>query len=262
MRCLNVAKKTAALILAFLILFSIICLSGCSNEKKDIIKNVEQLNSPGYSICVNPGSAAALTAIKSFPNAEIVYNNAISDGYLAVEQEKSDAFVFGKLYMQYAIGSESLDDLVIMNETLDEVDIAVGVNPKKESLLSDINRFIKQFKEDGTYEDMYSRWIVKANKTMPKIEKPTNPTVTLKIGTAGLVEPMTYFDGNQELTGFDIEFINRLGLFLNADIQLEAMSFEALIASLETGKLDAVVSDLNITEERKQVILMSDPYMK
>lgn len=236
-------------------------LSGCGGKNKEKIESIEQLNQSGYKISVDPGSAAAVTAMERFPNAEIVYNSKISDAYLAVSQGKTDAFVYGKLYLQYAVASESLDNLAIMGEAIDSSDIAVGISPDREDLLLQINAFIKQIKEDGTLEDMYDRWVIKADTTMPKIEKPQSPKMTLKIGTSGLVEPMNYFDENQNLTGFDVEFIYRMGAYLNADIELEAMSFDALVASLESGRLDAVVSDLNVTEERKEVILMSEPYM-
>ncbi len=236
-------------------------LSGCRSGSKDKIESVEQLNQSGYTISVHPGSAGAILAEEVFPNAEIVYNKDISDAYLAVENGKSDAFVYGKLYMQYAIASDTLDNLAILEDSLDETDIAVGINPDREDLLLEVNAFIKQVKEDGTLDDMYDRWVVKADTTMPEIPKAEAPQRTIKVGTSGLVEPMNYYDENQELTGFDLEMIYRLAYYLNADVEIQAMSYDALVASLESGKLDLVISDLNVTEERKEVILMSDPYM-
>ena len=255
----NRGKKAAGVFL--LVAVMMLLLSGCGGNNKDKLESIEQLNQSGYKISVHPGSAAALTAMERFPNAEIVYSNTISDAYLAVSQGKTDAFVYGKLYLQYAVASGALDNLVIMGEAIDSSDIAVGINPDREDLLPRINAFIKQITEDGTLEGMYDRWVVNADTTMPEIERPRSPEMTLKIGTSGLVEPMNYFDENQNLTGFDVEFIYRMGAYLNAEIKLEDMSFDALVASLESGRLDAVVSDLNVTEERKEVILMSEPYM-
>ena len=249
------------------LLVLLICLavfgtfSGCQNDDKNMIENAEQLNQSKYTISVDPGSASAIIAEEMFPKANIVYNNAISDAYLAVENGKSDAFVYGKLYMQYAIASDALDNLAILDDSLDETDIAVGINPAREDLLPEINSFIQQVKQDGTLDDMYNRWVVQADTNMPDIPKAKSPERTIKVGTSGLVEPMNYYDENQELTGFDLEMIYRLAYYLNAEVKIEAMSFDALVASLESGKLDIVISDLNVTDERKEVILMSDPYM-
>ena len=252
--------KRIVCILFGIFIFAIM-LVACENSDKNILENVQQLNHSEYTINVDPGSVGAILAEEMFPNANIVYNNAISDAYLAVQQGKSDAFVYGKIYMQYAIASDSLDNLAIMGETLSEADIAVGINPDREDLLPEINDFVEQIRSDGTIDDMYNRWIVKADTNMPEIPKPENPNRVIKVGTSGLVEPMNYYDENQELTGFDLELIYRLAYYLNAEVRIEAMSFDALVASLESGKLDVVISDLNVTEERKEVILMSDPYM-
>lgn len=261
---MNVKKQNGMRLIVSVLLVCLILvgtLSGCQSNGKDMIESVEQLNQSGYTISVHPGSAAAILAEEVFPNAEIAYNNAISDAYLAVQNGKSDAFVYGKVYMQYAIASDALDNLAILEGSLDETDIAVGINPDREDLLPEINAFIKQAKEDGTLDDMYNRWVVKADTNMPEIPEAESPKRTIKVGTSGLVEPMNYYDENQELTGFDLELIYRLAYYLDAEVKVEAMSFDALVASLESGKLDIVISDLNVTEERKEVILMSDPYM-
>ncbi len=254
-------KQISILLLLLMILTIVLSLAGCSESKKDMIETAEQLNQSKYSISVHPGSLAAVVAEEKFPEATIVNQTAISDAYLSVQNGKTDAFVYEKLYMQYAAASEALDDLSLMTEAVGKADIAVGINPNREDLLQKINAFVSQIKSDGTFDDMYSRWVMRADTAMPDIEKPTSPDFTIKVGTSGLIEPMNYYDENRQLTGFDVEFIYRMGAYLNADIQLEAMSFDALVASLESGKLDAVVSDLNVTDERKEVILMSEPYM-
>ncbi len=235
--------------------------TGCGTEEKEQITSVAQLNQSQYTIGVHPGSAAAILAEEQFPNAKLVYHNEISDAYLSVERGKTDALIYSKMFMQYAVASEALDNLAIMSDTLSEADVAVGINPKRADLLPEVNAFIEQLKEDGTLEDMYHRWVEQANSVMPELPKAEAPSRVLKIGTSGLVEPMNYYDENQNLTGMDLEFIYRLAAYMNAEVQIEAMSFDALVASLESGKLDMVVSDLNVTEERKEVILMSEPYM-
>lgn len=240
---------------------AVIGFSACGKKDKDIIRNAEQLNDARYTISVDAGSAGAVVAQEKFPNAKFSYNASTNDAYLSVQQGKTDAFVYGKLYLQYAIASNVLDNLAILGDTLDTSDIAVGINPKREDILPQINAFIKQIKADGTLDDMYTRWIVNADKTMPEIPKPENPQMVIKAGTSGLIEPMNYFDENNRLNGFDIEFMSRLAYFMNADIQIETMGFDAMVSSLESGRIDIVVSDLNVTEDRKQVILMSEPYM-
>lgn len=227
----------------------------------DLIESAAQLNDSKYTVSVAPGSAGAVLADELFPNANIIYINSLSDACLDIQQGKSDAFFYCKAYMKYALASGVLDDLAIMDETLAETDLAVGISPKRADLLPEINAFIAELKQDGTLDDMYNRWIIEADTGMPDIEKPKNPDRVLKVGTSGIVVPFNYYDENQQLSGYDLELTYRLAAYLNAEVKVEAMSFDALVAGLESGKLDIVISDLNVTEERKEVILMSDTYM-
>lgn len=255
-------KRSASLgIVIMLLLCMIATLSGCGSPDEEYITDINQLNNGKYTVTLDAGSTAALDAKTAFPNATFTYSPNASDAYLAVSKGTADAFVYGKVYMQYAIASESFDNLTILDGVLNTADIAVGINPNRTDLLDDVNAFIKQIQSDGTLEDMYTRWIINADDTMPDIPKAQNPDKTLRFGTSGLVVPMNYYGDDNVLTGFDIEFIRRLALYLNADFTIEAMGFDALVASLQSDRLDLVVSDLNITEERKEVIAFSNPYI-
>ncbi len=108
---------------------------------------------------------------------------------------------------------------------------------------------------------MEKRWIDQGSEIMPDIPKADNPTTTLHFGTSGLIRPMNYFGENNTLTGFDVELLKRLALYLNADYTIEAMGFDALTASLQSGRLDIVASQFNVTEERREVLLLSEPYV-
>ena len=70
--------KRIVCILFGIFIFAIM-LVACENSDKNILENVQQLNHSEYTINVDPGSAGAILAEEMFPNANIVYNNAISD---------------------------------------------------------------------------------------------------------------------------------------------------------------------------------------
>lgn len=259
---MHLAKRKISLCLIGLLLFLMAGMFvGCGKKGEEYITNTAQLNNSKYTITLDAGSAAALDAKKAFPNATVSYSPTAPDAYLAVSQGTADAFVFGKLYMQYAIASESFDNLTILDDVLNTADIAAGINPKRTDLVEGVNAFIKQIKSDGTLDDMYNRWVIHADDTMPEVPKAENPDKTIRFGTSGMVVPMNYYGDNNELTGFDIEFMRRLALFLNADFTIDVMGFDPLVTSLQADRLDIVVADLNITEERKASIAFSDPYL-
>ena len=95
---------------------------------------------------------------------------------------------------------------------------------------------------------------------MPDLPEPKNPAMTLKIGTDGVNEPMSFYqEGN--LTGFDIEFTKRLALFLNVKFTYHTIEFPAIITAASTGKIDLLVAGLNVTPERRKMMLFSDTYV-
>lgn len=262
-------KRILSVVLILITLFSSICLfSGC-DEKDEYITSIDQLNDSNYTIIVNTGSMADMDCSREFPNAKKIHSYLEADGYLAVREGRADAFMYGKEYMKYALDTRYSDLMILEGRFLGKSQIAVGINPNRVELQSAINTFITQLKTEKINENsdetilknMQRRWFFEGIETMPNIEVPTNPTRTLHVGTAGFVKPMTYDNGNG-LTGLDIEFCRRLALYMNVNIEFHIANFDELVFGLKTDNFDIVVSNLNVTEERKQSILFSNPYIE
>ncbi len=237
-------------------------LVGCGQSAEgDILIDWQQLNRDKYTVTVSTGSAGASILPTVLPDATVTYNNSDAEAYLMVQNGKADAYVYDKAIMQYAMANGGLEGLSILPGVIDSVDVAVGVNPNREDLLPELNAFIAELRADGTLDDMYDRWVVRAEETMPAIAVPENPARTLKVGTAGILSPMTYLGENNEVMGLDIELLRRYALYANVAVEIEVMSFDALLASLQSDRLDLVFSNLNATPERREVIRFSDAYL-
>ena len=131
----------------------------------------EQLNEPGRRVGVSTGSACVLIAEKELPNAEIVYYDDNAAAYEAVAQGKLDACVFDRQQMQKAIDG-GRTGVHLLDENMDEgVHIAVGISPVSRipDLAKKLNAFIAEIKADGTMDDMYRRWVILGEETMPDI---------------------------------------------------------------------------------------------
>lgn len=221
---------------------------------------VDALNRPEMQIGVPLGAAAMTTGEKIFKKSNILYFNSLAEGYLAVQCKKIDAFIFDRHSMMYV--AKNNPELKLLPEDIGEEHIVVGLPKHHVHLLAKVNEFIRKFRADGTYNDMYQRWCETANPPpMPEIPRPLKPTAKLKVGTEGLNEPMNFYGADGKLTGFDIEFIKRLALFLNAELEVEAMTYSALIPAAESGKIDLLIANLNGTAERKEKMLVSDDYI-
>ncbi len=239
----------------------LLCVVGCEKApQKAKIATPADLNKPGYSVGVPQGAAAMTVSEDYFQNAELQYFGSLSDGYMAVWTKRIDAFAFDRQNMIYA--ARQNPDLAVLDEGLKRVDIVVGISLKHPTtLLDEINSFIARYRADGTYEDMYGRWVKKGDLKMPEIPIPENPTRHFVVSAEGLNEPMNFFGSKGQLTGFDIEFAYRLAYDLNASIELTSADFGGMIAGVQAGKIDLLISNLNATEERREQMMMSHPYL-
>jgi len=246
--------------LALPALFALLILLGCSGDQdgRRILPGLAQMNAPEYTIGVPQGTAAMTAVENKFPQAKIKYHQSLPDGYLSVKYGKIDAFAFDRHALKYVTVQNP--DLALMEEKVGDEFIVVGTAFGREALIKKVNDFIKKYKADGTYQDMYDRWLLGKNLTMPDLPEPSHPAMTLKIGTDGCNEPMSFY-ANRQLTGFDIEFAKRLALFLNAKFTFSIIEFPAIIAAAQSGKIDLLIANLNATPERNKIMLFSDTYV-
>lgn len=190
-----------------------VLLSGCGEKDKPSVTAASQLNDKAYTIGVSQGASGQTVAEREYPNAKIKYYTKDADAYLAVQQGKIDAFIYDRVSMEFAI-ADGLTGVKLLDENIGKpIDIAVGISRRSSipDLQSEINDFINELREDGTLDDMIRRWVYEAQDTIPDIEKPENPALTLRVGTTGIVQPFSYYKGDQ-LCGYDIELIRRFAL--------------------------------------------------
>lgn len=243
----------------FLICIALFLSFGSLNAWAKSIGSLEQLNSPEYRIGLPQGAASMYTGEKVFSNAELVYYSSLAEGYTALEYGKLDGFVFDSHALEYVAANN--EKLGVFPESLGEESIVIGAAFGSEELVKKVNTFIDKYKNDGTYDDMYRRWMKGEDTQMPEIEPAENPSFTLTVGTEGMNEPMNYYGENGELTGFDVEFIQRLAKDIGAKVEIKAMTFDALIASAASGKIDLLVANLNGTPAVKEQMMLSDSYI-
>lgn len=73
--------------------------------------------------------------------------------------------------------------------------------------------------------------------------------------------PMNYLDDNGAWTGFDTEFAEAVGKELGVDVEFIEISWEAKETELESKNIDVLWNGMCITEERKEMWEVTEPYM-
>ena len=82
----------------------------------------------------------------------------------------------------------------------------------------------------------------------------------LVVGMELAYPPFEMTDEQNRPAGISVDFAKALGESLGREVVIENMAWAGLIPSLETGKIDLIISSMTITEERRQRVDFSDPY--
>lgn len=84
---------------------------------------------------------------------------------------------------------------------------------------------------------------------------------TINIGVFSDKSPFGYVDENGEYQGYDVYFGNRIGEDLGVKINYVSTEAANRIAYLQTGKVDIILANFTVTEERAQEVDFALPYM-
>ena len=84
---------------------------------------------------------------------------------------------------------------------------------------------------------------------------------TINIGVFSDKNPFGYVDENGEYQGYDVYFAERIGKDLGVKINYVSTEAASRVEYLETGKVDIVLANFTVTEERAQKVDFALPYM-
>ena len=84
---------------------------------------------------------------------------------------------------------------------------------------------------------------------------------TVNIGVFSDKNPFGYVDENGTYQGYDVYFAERIGKDLGAEINYVSTEAASRVEYLETGKVDVVLANFTVTEERAKAVDFALPYM-
>lgn len=82
----------------------------------------------------------------------------------------------------------------------------------------------------------------------------------INIGLEGTYPPFSFVDESGKLAGFEVELSEALAKELGVKAKIQPTKWDGILAALESKRLDAVVNQVTISEERKKMYDFSEPY--
>ncbi|MCC8105063.1 MAG: transporter substrate-binding domain-containing protein [Clostridiales bacterium] len=84
---------------------------------------------------------------------------------------------------------------------------------------------------------------------------------TVKIGVFSDKNPFGYVDENGDYQGYDIYFAERIAEDLGVEVEYVSTEAASRIEYLQTGKVDIILANFTVTEERAEEVDFALPYM-
>lgn len=73
--------------------------------------------------------------------------------------------------------------------------------------------------------------------------------------------PMGYRDENNEIVGYDIDLAKEVTSRMGVELVLQPIDWSANVQELASGNIDCIWNGFTITDERKEVVLFTKPYL-
>ena len=265
-------KKGAKLILLIMIFtLSLSFLAGVVSRAEGTDTSSANAGSAGRRVSDYNGKRVGVLAgtmndtfvIKALPDAKLSYYNNISDMIAALEADKVDSIAGDEPV--FSMAASENDRLEILDESLQDYDLG-AIFPKTqkgEKLLSEFNEFIAKLKASGELDEIYMKWKTgpEEKKTLPDYSNFPAPNGMITMATEGSYPPLDYFRGT-EIVGVEVDLAARFCEAYGYGLMIDAMNFDGVLASAQTGKADFGLACITISEERKESVNFSIPYYK
>jgi polar amino acid transport system substrate-binding protein len=85
---------------------------------------------------------------------------------------------------------------------------------------------------------------------------------TLVIGIDDKFAPMGFRDENNKIVGFDIDYAKAATEKMGKKVKFQPIDWSTKEAELSSGRIDLIWNGYTITDERKQKVLFTKPYLK
>ena len=247
-------SKFHALIVA--IALSLLFLAGCASTPQTTYTSLEEMQDKriGYVLA----GITERMGKEHFPNATRVTFNSQMDAIAALQAGQIDGAMVS--YPTVFMVNKNIPELTWIEEPVENAQVGIGVKKGNTEILNHINACIGELKQDGTLDDMISRWynMENPNYTMPDIPLPTEGK-PLIVAVSPDFEPSCFLNANGSLVGLDVELAYRIAKYMNRPIEFVDTPVASRPSALESGKADIVAANFAI-DPVYEYVEFSQPY--
>ena len=213
----------------------------------------------GKRLGVLTGTLMEDIAYSNFPDSEYLLLNSYPDCIAALLANKIDAYLGDEPSLKTIHAEQPKIDYIRERITNQEYSFAFRKNdPESAALCAELNAFLALCHQDGTMQELDDIWFgVDEERKVVDMSDLTGENGTIKVVTTSTDMPFSYIKDGKNV-GYDIDLVVRFCRYAGYKLELGDVDFAARIPAIQSGKYD-FTTDMNVTEERKEQVLFSDP---
>ena len=147
----------------------------------------------------------------------------------------------------------------VINIELTEEQYAFAVDKNQPELLTQVNAFIAEIKANGKMDEVFNNYFGDGTPKLIESAKEDKTKDQLVVATNAEFPPFEYTEGTS-FVGIDMELAALLAEYLNKELVIQHMPFEAVCTSVSSGQCDVAMAGLTVDPDREKIINFSDSY--
>ncbi len=131
--------------------------------KKDLagdVQSYKDLNDKKFKVASKLGTTGEQATKRMIPDATYISFETEQEGVMDLLNGKVDAFVYDLPFNAIAYAEKGQGKLVLLDEPFTFEPLAWAVNKGNADFVNWLNNFLRQVKNDGTYERIYRKWFL------------------------------------------------------------------------------------------------------
>lgn len=247
--------KNKKLFILLLINILLITLCSCGSKQDTYIDSIDEIN--GQDMGCMSGSIFDKVIEEYFPDSNIIYFSSRSELLLGLDSNKIVGFISDEPVAMMMVARN--EDVSYLDEAIGSVEYGICFAEKASDKLEQFNTFLAEKKESGYLEQLQNKWINKEGASQKKVvHELTGENGTLTCVTTPDAAPFSFYS-DSTFEGYEIELLNDFCFEYGYGLQIETVSFDALLTSIALNKYDIACNGIYITEERKKSVNFCDP---
>lgn len=252
----NTGRLKIKCLLTILIVIVATMFFSCSKkEDEQVFESLSQID--GHNMGCMSGSIFDELIQEKFPNSEITYFASRSELLLGLSSGKIDGFISDEPVAMMMLSIN--DSIKYLDEEVGYVEYGVCFSDESKEVLKQFNEYLNKIETNNHLKELVDKWINPSGTSQKKKEYTlTGVNGTLNCVTTPDAAPFSFMADNV-FQGFEVELLYEFCNEYGYDLEINTVSFDALLTSVATGKYDLAFNGIFITQERAKSVNFSTP---